>query len=96
MLNSLLIEGRIFGEVEALQTPKGIPVALFSVASDRFENQEKHAIVVDVEAYGKLAANLEGLKDGTAIRIAGRLAYKWGDAGKRVVVIAEHVEFKPI
>jgi single-stranded DNA-binding protein len=100
MLNSLLIEGRIFGEVETLQTSKGTPKTRFSITSDHYIDQEKQTIVVGVVAYGKLAAKLEGLTDGLGIRIVGRLGEErdqiaGGYTHMRTIIIAEHVEFKP-
>jgi single-strand DNA-binding protein len=75
------------------------------VASDRFyrqnDNLEKEVSYFEVEAWAKLGlACAQNLKKGRGVRVVGRLKQdRWQDPeGKtrsRVMVVAEHVEFKP-
>lgn len=76
------------------------------MASDRFYRQndvsEKEVSYFDVEAWAKLGiACSQNLSKGRGVRVVGRLKQdRWTDGdGKtrsRVMIVAEHVEFKPI
>jgi single-strand DNA-binding protein len=104
-LNSILIEGNLVRDPEFRTTPKGTAVCKFSIASNRFYKQddalEKEVGFFDVESWGKLAerAQSQGRK-GRGARVVGRLKQeRWqstdGKAMARVVIVAEHVEFRP-
>ncbi len=104
-LNSILIEGNIVREPLLRATAKGTPVCTFSLASNRFFKQdagyEKEVGFFDVETWSKLAENCHNLgRKGRGVRVVGRLKQeRWNGAdGKprtRVMIVAEHVEFRP-
>ena len=104
-LNSVLIEGNLVRDPECRTTPKGTAVCKFPVASNRYYKQdsglEKEVSFFDVEAWGKTAENVNNLgKKGRGVRVVGRLKQeRWqnseGKAMARVVIVAEHVEFRP-
>ncbi|MDR3276054.1 MAG: single-stranded DNA-binding protein [Treponema sp.] len=104
-LNSILIEGNLVREPLLRATSKGTQVCSFTLVSNRFYKQdtgfEREVSFFDVESWAKLAENCysEGHK-GRGVRVVGRLKQdRWNDPeGKphsRVVVVAEHVEFRP-
>jgi single-strand DNA-binding protein len=104
-LNSVLIEGNLVRDPLIRSTPKGTSACSFTIASNRFFRQdsglEKETGFFDVEAWGKLAeaCGANGRK-GRGVRVVGRLRQdRWDGAdGKthtRVVIVAEHVEFRP-
>jgi single-strand DNA-binding protein len=104
-LNSILIEGNLVKDPELSYTPKGTAVCKFTVACNRFYKQDqetqKEVSYFDVTTWTRLAEVCgEYLKKGRGVRVVGRLKQdRWADPdGKqhsRILVIAEHVEFKP-
>ncbi len=104
-LNSLLIEGNLVKDPELSYTPKGTAVCKFVVATNRFFKQDqetqKEVSFFDVTTWARLAEVCgEYLKKGRGVRVVGRLKQdRWADPdGKphsRIIVLAEHVEFKP-
>ncbi len=104
-LNSILIEGNLVRDPELSYTPKGTAVCKFSVACNRAFKQDdelqKEVSYFDVSTWTRLAEVCgEYLKKGRGVRVVGRLKQdRWADAdGKphsRVLIVAEHVEFKP-
>jgi len=104
-LNSLLIEGTLTKDPVFRQTAKGTAVCNFSLASNRFYKQdtgmEKEVSFFDVETWSKLAeACHEKGRKGRGVRVVGRLRQdRWnGTDGKthsKIVIVAEHVEFRP-
>jgi single-strand DNA-binding protein len=105
-LNSILLEGNLVRDPESKTLATGSQVCNFTVASDRFyrqnDNTEKEVYYFDVEAWSRLGlACSQNLKKGRGVRVVGRLKQdRWTDGeGKtksRVMIVAEHVEFKPI
>jgi single-strand DNA-binding protein len=104
-LNSILIEGNLVRDPEFRTTPKGTALCTFSIASSRYFKQdtdmEKEVSYFNVESWGKLAdqANSMGHK-GRGVRVVGRLKQeRWqdrdGKAQSKVVIVAEHAEFRP-
>jgi len=104
-LNSILIEGNLVREPQYRTTPKGTPLCTFPIATNRFYKQdggiEKEVSFFNIEAWAKHAdvCNNHG-KKGRGVRIVGRLKQdRWNDnEGKtqsKIVIIAEHVEFRP-
>jgi single-strand DNA-binding protein len=106
MLNLVLIEGNLTCDPETKHLANGTQVCNFSIASDRSyrqnESTEKEVSYFDVEAWAiLLLACAENLKKGRGVRVVGRLKQdRWNDTeGKprsRIVIVAEHVEFKPL
>ncbi len=105
-LNSILIEGNLVKDPVYKNTPKGTPVCTFSLASNRSYKHdletEKEVSFFEVETWSKLAESCrrQGLK-GRGVRVVGRLKQqRWNDTEGRphskVMIVAEHVEFKPV
>ena len=104
-LNSMLLEGNVVRDAILKKTPtKGTSVCTFSVASNRYYVQEntrvKETSYFDVETWGKLAESCaKNCTKGRSVRIVGRMKQdRWvGNDGKnhsRLILVAEHVEFK--
>lgn len=104
-LNSVLIEGNLVRDPELRSTSKGTSICTFSIASNRFYKQndamEKEVGYFNVESWAKLAEVSYNLgKKGRGVRVVGRLKQeRWNDkenkAQSRVLIVAEHVEFRP-
>jgi single-strand DNA-binding protein len=104
-LNSILVEGNLVRDPELSYTPKGTAVCKFTVACNRAYKQDeqlqKEVSFFDVSTWTRLAEVCgEYLKKGRGVRVVGRLKQdRWTDPeGKphsRVLIVAEHVEFKP-
>jgi single-strand DNA-binding protein len=104
-LNSILVEGSLVRDPVYRSTPKGTPVCSFTIASNRyFKNNgtlENEVSFFDVETWAKLAETCRDLgHKGRGIRVVGRLKQdRWtdadGNARSRIVIIAEHAEFRP-
>jgi single-strand DNA-binding protein len=104
-LNSILVEGNLVRDPELSYTPKGTAVCTFAVACNRRYKQDEQTMeevsYFDVTTWTRLAEVCgEYLKKGRGVRVVGRLKQdRWSDPeGKphsRVLIVAEHVEFKP-
>jgi single-strand DNA-binding protein len=104
-LNSLIIEGTLVKDPDLSQTAKGLPVCSFAIANDRYfkrDNElEKETSYFNIQAFGKMADQCK--KDGyegRGVRAVGRLKQeRWENAEgqklSRVIVVAEHIEFRP-
>jgi len=100
-----LIEGNLVRDPLLRSTAKGTPVCTFSLASNRFYKQdtgfEREVSFFEVETWAKLAESCHNLgHKGRGVRVVGRLKQeRWqGTDGKpraKIVIIAEHVEFRP-
>jgi single-strand DNA-binding protein len=104
-LNSILLEGVLKEDPLYRVTPKGTPVCTFSIASNRYSridgNLQEEVSFFNIEAWSKLAdmCNEKGHK-GRGLRVVGRLKEdRWTDHDRKqhskVVIVAEHVEFRP-
>jgi single-strand DNA-binding protein len=103
-LNSLLIEGTLVRDPILRSTEKGTPLCTFSIAANRYyktgEGMQKETSFFDVESWGREAEAVHSVcKKGRGVRVTGRMKQeRWttekGDARSRVVIVAEHVEFK--
>jgi len=104
-LNSILIEGNLVRDPILRTTPKGAQVCVMSLASNRFykmdSGYEREVSFFEIESWSRLAeACYNKARKGRGIRVVGRLKQsRWVDAdGKsrsRVIIVAEHVEFRP-
>ena len=104
-LNSVIIEGNLTKDPEEVLTPKGTPVCKFTIATNRYykngEQQQQEVSFFAVETWAKLASSCSSyLEKGRGVRVVGRLKQeRWTGTDdkrhERVVVVAEHVEFKP-
>lgn len=106
-LNSLLIEGNLTNDPTITQTPSGATVCNFSIATNRYYKDRAEEVIqetsfFDVTAWAKLAEACEkNARKGRAVRVVGRIKQeRWttdeGKTNSRVVIVAEHIEFKPI
>ena len=104
-LNSILIEGNLIRDPEFRTTAKGTALCKFSIATNRYYKQdggaEKEVSYFDVETWSRLAESVNKLASrGRGVRVVGRLKQeRWNDNGgmakSRIVIVAEHVEFRP-
>jgi len=104
-LNSVLVEGNLVRDPDYRTTTKGTAVCKFSIASNRFyrqdDNLEKEVSYFDVESWGKIAESVKNLgRKGRGVRVVGRLKQeRWvsseGKSMARVVIVADHVEYRP-
>jgi single-strand DNA-binding protein len=86
-------------------TAKGTPLCTFSIASNRYYKQdsglENEVSFFDVESWSKIAESCFSLgHKGRGVKVVGRLKQdRWsGSDGKqrsKVMIVAEHVEFRP-
>ena len=105
-LNSVIIEGNLTRDPEEVSTPKGTPVCKFTIATNRYykngeQQQQQEVSFFAVETWAKLASSCSTyLEKGRGVRVVGRLKQeRWTGTDEkkheRIVVVAEHVEFKP-
>jgi len=105
-LNSILIEGNVVTDAIVRETPTGSLVCNFSIASNRFYKKddeiEQETSYFEIETWGKLAESCgEYCLKGRVVRISGRIKQnRWtdseGENQSKIIVITEHVEFKPV
>ena len=105
-INSLVIEGNMVKDPVAKETTRGKTVCTFTIAANRSIKTasgelSKEVSYFDVETWTSLAESCmkEGCK-GRGVRVIGRLKQnRWENAeGKhfsKILIVAEHVEFKP-
>jgi single-stranded DNA-binding protein len=97
-LNSILIEGKINGEMEKKIVDE-VTVCDFWIASNRFVNTEKETSFFKIEAIGKLAETVfRNGRNERGIRIVGRLKQNYLENRElhcEVTIIPEHIEFRP-
>ncbi len=106
-LNSVLLEGHLVRDPEkVLVGSNGSVMGKFPIAVNRYykkANSEavEEVMYIGVQVWGGLAEGcLNYLKKGRGVRVVGRLRQeRWEDkeGGNRekIIVVAEHVEFKP-
>lgn len=104
-LNSVLLEGNLTKDPELEYTAKGTAFCKFSIASNRFYKQDKEYLkevsFFDVVTWSKQAELCgEYLTKGRGVRLVGRIKQdRWkspdGKLKSKILVIADHVEFKP-
>ena len=104
-LNSILLEGNLARDPALSYTPEGTPVCTLVVASNRTYKvageRTEEVSFIEATTWGKLATVCdEHLKKGRGIRVVGRIKQeRWedpdGNARAKVVIVAEHIEFKP-
>jgi single-strand DNA-binding protein len=104
-LNSIVLEGELMKTPDYQTDKNGNQVCRFALASSRyFKNAngiEKETSYFDIEARGELAAQCRRYGyQGRGARIVGRLKQERsrnaeGKPLNRIIIIAEHVEFRP-
>jgi len=105
-LNSIIIEGNLTRDPEYRETPKGTPVCMLSLASNRYyklnDETREEVSFFNIETWARVAESCnEYLKKGRGVRVVGRLKQdRWvnqeGQNCDRVKIVAEHVDFKPM
>jgi len=104
-LNSVLLEGNLTRDPESTVTKGWTTLCTFTIGVNRrykIEGEQKEeASFFEIETWGRLAENcFEYLSKGRGVRVVGRLKQsRWETDGKsysKVVIVAEHVEFKPV
>lgn len=102
MLNSLIIEGNVTRGLTTNEVN-----ADFGIETIRFYKNKDNELVeeksyFDVELYGNMLKDIvtKHIYEGRGVRIVGRIKQnRWtDDSGKsfsKIVLIAEHIEFKP-
>ncbi|MEL3908924.1 MAG: single-stranded DNA-binding protein [Treponemataceae bacterium] len=104
-INSIIVEGNLVRKPELTKTPKGTPVCVFAIGSNRFYRgrageMQQETSFFDVETWAELAENCAKVGEkGAPVRVVGRIKqYRWKNKeGKNryaVRIVAEHVEFK--
>jgi single-strand DNA-binding protein len=105
-LNSVLLEGNLVRDPEkVLVGENGSIMARFSIAVNRyFKNAQaepvEEVMFIAIQVWGGLAEScLKYLQKGRGVRVVGRLRQeRWTDKEggnkERILVVAEHVEFK--
>lgn len=105
-LNSIILEGNLVRDAEVKKTNIGTSVADMTIAINHsYKNADGISIdevsYFDVKAWSCLADCCEKYATkGCGIRVVGRLKQeRWKSDGRtysKVVVLAEHIEFKPV
>ena len=98
-LNSLIIEGIAGSEPVITVSEKGTSICTFMLVSKRIskdgDNIQEESVEIAVEVWAQLAELCsKRCKKGRGLRVVGRL--KQNSTGDKVVVMADHVEFKLI
>lgn len=105
-LNSVIIEGNLTQDPESTVTKGWTTLCTFPVAVNRYYKKEgerfEEVSFFEVETWGRIAENCyEYLSKGRGVRVVGRLKQsRWeaedGSNRSKIVIVAEHVEFKPM
>ena len=103
MLNSLILEGVVTRELTDNPDCKDFEIAVSRFYKNAEGGMKEEKSFFTVELYGNMAEHetiIRNLYKDRGVRVVGRLKHRrWKDEeGKeysRVVVIAEHIEFKP-
>ena len=105
-INSVLLEGVLFEDPLFRNTLKsGTPLCTFTIMTKRSYKNGKvlrdEVGFFNVETWGKVAETVHSKgREGHNIRVLGRLKYEqWTSADgaekSKVVIVAEHVEWRP-
>ena len=94
-LNSVIVEGTIT-KIEKAENYAFLTVCTKRYFKDMNGEIHEEASYFDIEVYGKLATSCnELLTEGAGVRVVGRLKSIRYEHNK-VVIIAEHIEAKPM
>jgi single-strand DNA-binding protein len=104
-LNSVIIDVNLTENLVLSKSARGNPVCNFTIVSTRYYKNEtgfeKEEGYFSIQVYGKLAELAVTLgRQGRGVRVVGRLKQERrnspnGQPQTRIVIIAEHVEFRP-
>lgn len=100
-LNSVLLEGHLTGEPVTSEHTNGVDICSFEISTIRMykvdEEVYKETTYISVVTYSTLAENCnKHLHEGRGVRVVGRIKLQEIDGDNKLVIIAEHVEFKPV
>ena len=88
-LNSILIEGNLIKNTEIIDND-----CYFEIESHRFKRNQKITTRFKIKTSGRLADSCKCyLASGRGVRIVGSLIQ---DSEKKILIQAEHIEFKSI
>lgn len=88
--NKVILAGRLVRDAVLKYTITKLPVLRFTLAVNTYIKDKKETLFIPVVVYGELALEISSLiKQGTAVRIEGRLA-------NRVIKFSETEEYKSI
>ena len=90
-LNSVLFEGHLT-DTPVSETVKNIQSCIFNLSSTRISERGTEVSVIKIVTYGALAERCGSLKKNRSVRVVGRLL----QTENSVVILGEHVEFKPV
>lgn len=103
-LNSVIIEGNLTNDPELNYTSSSAAVCKFPIAVNRrykMNGQPQEEVsYFDIESWNKIAESCsQYLNKGRGVRVVGRLKQeRWTQNGQnksKIIILAEHVEFKP-
>ncbi|MBQ6780229.1 MAG: single-stranded DNA-binding protein [Treponema sp.] len=107
-MNQVILEGNVVRMPAVKDTPRGTRFCTLPIAVNRiYKDKEGHDVnevgYYDVEAWGEKLANIIekcGFK-GRGVRVVGRLKQnRWkttdGKTMSKILVVAEHVDFRPV
>ncbi|PKL51820.1 MAG: single-stranded DNA-binding protein [Nitrospira bacterium HGW-Nitrospira-1] len=104
MYSKVILIGRLTKDPELRYTPKGTPVASFSLALNyrykQSDEMKEETTFIDIVVFGKLAEfSGKYLNKGTAVIVDGRLQQRrWESDGQqrsKIEVVAQSVNFLP-
>ena len=104
MYSKVILIGRLTKDPELRYTPKGTPVASFSLAVNyrykQSDEMKEATTFIDIVVFGKLAEfSGQYLNKGTAVIVDGRLQQRrWESDGQqksKIEVVAQSVNFLP-
>ena len=105
-LNSIIIEGKLIADAKHEKTSSGTPLCTFVLESDRVFRDGTELIqevsYFEVGACGHVCTSCaDMLTKDSSVRIVGRLKQersqeKDGKFSSKVIIVAEHIERKPI
>jgi len=107
LLNSIIFEGTLTSDTTLITTPNGASVCNFILAATRYYNKTndkrgEEITYIKCETWGKVAESCNDyLIKGRGVRVVGRIKqYRWDDEDRGhqscIIIVAEHVEFKPM
>ncbi|MDD1750155.1 MAG: single-stranded DNA-binding protein, partial [Methanothrix sp.] len=100
MYSKAILIGRLTKDPELRYTPKGTPVASFSLAINHRYEMKDEVSFIDIVVFGKQAEFCgKYLNKGTAVIVDGRLQQRrWESDGQqksKIEVVAQSVNFLP-
>lgn len=100
-LNSVLLEGHLTGEPVTSEHTNGVAICSFEISTIRMHKVDeeifRETTFITIVSYNTLAENCSThLHKGRGVRVVGRLKLQELDGDNKLVIIAEHIEFKAV